>query len=392
MEDLYCSQELDKRVSEMPFGSLITDRLFRDPRRHPDGFDHFDGVTSRQDYWPETTGKPGKDWASYEPEESPDKLATEMYVSKRSTQSFRTIRIGSYDYAVVNSGTDDDYEAALTLHDLNMFALSVIDFIGERVMRGQSTWDLSVDYNQVVIMYGRMRRRYSANSVYEATDDEEGSSSYVINLGEEVHMCIRGNGRYDKQAVLYTVMTHELAHVASSTPDHDDEFWDNYAILRKIVAKMGIIEEDDIPSDSGTHCQKIKITRSEMLGIAKSDFIPTSLPLRMQRPTDIMSERTHPREISTIRDPFFTQNRSPFSPSAEGSEGAKDVLGSFDWRYGTMTKESPIPRMEEPKHMTLGHSGQYTRMPYAMGRFNIHRGESLHASVEQGDTYSKWHM
>jgi hypothetical protein len=427
MEGLQDIEREDRRLSRIPLGSMLTKEMVEYPFYPSCQFDHFDWISaegsegSSSGYWPETAGLPGKDWASYAAEDdsassvrpvSADEVASKMYLAKRSARPFKKVTVQGFEYAVEDSGTPGDEEIALTLHELNEFAISVIGFIGrylDGVNEGRvPVSDITVDIGALSAMYDRLRSRYSVDDVFEAASGSgEEETSYVINLGQEIHMCVRGNGSKDKMIVLYTVMTHELAHVASSTPDHDSEFWSNYAVLRKIVSKMGVVNESDIPLDGGTHCQKVRIDRSEMMGIAnvsgfvssaqreKSGFISTSLPMRMIREEEPESERTYPREAATLSNPFYMQNRSPYvsadqSDASTSEMGGKDVLGDFDWRYGTFERETPVYRTTEPQRTTLDVSGRYSRIPYAMGRLNIVRGELLHTCIGEDEANSHW--
>ncbi|MFA5091015.1 MAG: hypothetical protein WC483_00005, partial [Candidatus Paceibacterota bacterium] len=359
--------------------------------------------------------------SSFRPEADDEESASHMmFLSKRSYQPFKTVFVGGFEYGVEDSGDPSaDEEIAMTLHELNSFAIDLIGYIGryiDAVDEGRSAaGQFDVDMPHLRQMYENLRRRYTVDAVFEAAKGSGEDSSYVINLGEEVHMCVRSGDSRDKMVVLYTVMTHELAHVASTTPDHDEEFWDNYAVLREIVVQMGVVRASEIPADGGMHCQKIRISKGEMMGIASpyspsrlrvdSPYVPTSLPLRMRRSEDFMSERTSPKEAASLMNPFYVQNRSPFVAGpyqghTEGEVGmgestAKDVLGEFDWRYGTPEREQPgVYCSDDPSrecgHVMLGNSGQYSRRARVMGRHNVGYGESLHSSLDVQSTYSHW--
>ena len=207
-----------------------------------------------------------------------------MFLAKRNTRPYKLVQVQGFQYAVEDRGSPEDEEIALTLHELNQFSIDVIGFIGRYIAAAKAgrvpAYDLDIDISRLTLLYNRLRVRYSVDDVYEAVSGISDDTSYVINLGEEIHMCVRGEHTRDKMVVLYTVMTHELSHVASSTPDHDAEFWDNYGLLRRVVAKMGIVRLEDIPENGGTHCQKIRIDKSEMAEIA-SKYTPAPMSRKM---------------------------------------------------------------------------------------------------------------
>jgi len=79
----------------------------------------------------------------------------------------------------------------------------------------------------------RLIRRFNPDNLREALDEED-STSFTINKGEEIHLCLRskkGERNLHDPNLLIFVVIHELAHVMSVTIGHNDEFKENFEFL-----------------------------------------------------------------------------------------------------------------------------------------------------------------
>lgn len=92
------------------------------------------------------------------------------------------------------------------------------------------------------VMIARLRARFDPSHVTEGDIDPQ-YTSYTINKGEEVVMCLRTRDGQDKlydMDKLFYVFMHELAHIASITRDHNAEFKDNFAYLLREAERHGL--------------------------------------------------------------------------------------------------------------------------------------------------------
>ena len=76
----------------------------------------------------------------------------------------------------------------------------------------------------------RLAKHFKGN-IAEKTRDSR-YTSYTINKGEQVHMCIRhaDNSLVDRNTIFF-VGLHELAHIMTVTHGHTDEFRQNFKFL-----------------------------------------------------------------------------------------------------------------------------------------------------------------
>ena len=96
-----------------------------------------------------------------------------------------------------------------------------------------------------------------ANRFLEATPDAE-HTSYSVNKGEKVHLCLRQREGQNESLVDENVMVfvslHEMAHVITPTVGHGPDFWNNFAWLLKQAESLGIYRFQDFKSHPVSYC------------------------------------------------------------------------------------------------------------------------------------------
>ncbi len=141
------------------------------------------------------------------------------------------VLVEAYDgrsYRVRN--TSRKQETALALARVNEKA---VNFINRLVQEGDP------EHKGAVM---RLKSRYRPDRLSEGRIDRR-YSSYTINKGEEMVLCMRSRDEkdnlYDDNLVFYVVL-HELAHVASVTEDHREEFHVNFRYLLRKASEWGL--------------------------------------------------------------------------------------------------------------------------------------------------------
>jgi predicted metal-dependent hydrolase len=85
-------------------------------------------------------------------------------------------------------------------------------------------------------------KRLDLNNMMEAKHEDDGTS-YTINKGEEIHLCLREKNNekvlHDINTIMF-VLLHELAHIMSDTIGHNKEFRDNFIILLEEAHKLDL--------------------------------------------------------------------------------------------------------------------------------------------------------
>jgi len=86
-------------------------------------------------------------------------------------------------------------------------------------------------------LHSLINKRLDLNKMME-TGHNDDSTSYTINKGEEIHVCLREK---DKNRILHDINTmmfvilHEMAHIMSDSIGHNNEFRSNLIIFVGII-------------------------------------------------------------------------------------------------------------------------------------------------------------
>lgn len=92
----------------------------------------------------------------------------------------------------------------------------------------------------------RLIKKFNPDVMYEVyPNNEEGDTSFSINKGEEIGMCIRSGNDFKHIHDINTikfVFIHELAHVISLSEQHTEEFWKNFKYLLDVSYTNDLME------------------------------------------------------------------------------------------------------------------------------------------------------
>ncbi len=105
----------------------------------------------------------------------------------------------------------------------------------------------------------RLLQRFQANPdrILESTPDAE-HTSYSVNKGEKVHLCLRQRQGGDESLVNENVMVfvalHEMAHMITDSIGHEPEFWNNFGWLLKEAEKIGAYQYQDFKAHPVRYC------------------------------------------------------------------------------------------------------------------------------------------
>ena len=106
--------------------------------------------------------------------------------------------------------------------------------------------------------------RYNPTVVREG-HGENGDTSFVINKGKELVMCMKDReGRYHDMQLLKYVILHEISHIGSIEFDHGDEFWSNFQWLLKYLSSKGYYTPDDYSKRPVEYCKNIMLKTNPM--------------------------------------------------------------------------------------------------------------------------------
>lgn len=102
------------------------------------------------------------------------------------------------------------------------------------------------------------------NCKIQESPDKDDESSYTINKGELMAICLRHKKEehhfHDYNTLLFVII-HELSHIASISEGHNSEFITNFKWLLQEAKKMGYYEPIDYRTSPMTYCG-VKVTNN----------------------------------------------------------------------------------------------------------------------------------
>jgi len=108
----------------------------------------------------------------------------------------------------------------------------------------------------------QLKKNFNPDVIKEGIDNPS-YTSYTINKGQEIILCLRTNGKLVDINILTFVCIHELSHIGNETVGHDDAFWQFFKELLTEAINIGVYTKYDYRSNPVDYCN-IKITSSPM--------------------------------------------------------------------------------------------------------------------------------
>jgi hypothetical protein len=92
---------------------------------------------------------------------------------------------------------------------------------------------------------------------YEATPDSD-MTSYSVNKGESIYLCLRQREKDDESLVsedtMMFVAIHEMAHMITKSIGHGTDFWNNMAWLLKEAESQSLYRAHDFKAHPVKYC------------------------------------------------------------------------------------------------------------------------------------------
>lgn len=102
----------------------------------------------------------------------------------------------------------------------------------------------------------RMVENFNPQKIYETLPTST-HTAYSENKGEKMAFCVtkkkHGTKLIDENTLTF-VAIHELAHVATKSIGHNDEFWNNFKFLLIEAEKINIYQPVDYKKNNGEYC------------------------------------------------------------------------------------------------------------------------------------------
>ena len=183
-------------------------------------------------------------------------------ISKNMFSALSNIQTSAYPTVPVKSSVDGNTYQVRDMPDKQEAA----DLLARVRQRMQKLYNYLIATYPEKLQVKQLRQNFKPDPsrISESTPDAE-HTSYSVNKGESVHLCLRqrqgNNESLVKENVMTFVALHEMAHMITSTIGHGPDFWNNFGWLLKISEEQGIYTYEDFAAHPVSYCG-VKITDS----------------------------------------------------------------------------------------------------------------------------------
>lgn len=154
----------------------------------------------------------------------------------------------------VHGGHTGPAEAADMLAHLNGRIIDLLRWLRARYVRGPE----GAEQPERRAAVERLLARYNPDNLAENSPaDPSGDTSYCIEKGAVVALCLRRRGGGDKLHALKTltfVTLHEMAHIAVDHVDHPPGFWRAFRFLLEEAEAAGVYNSIDYARAPEDYC------------------------------------------------------------------------------------------------------------------------------------------
>ena len=99
----------------------------------------------------------------------------------------------------------------------------------------------------------RLKENFKPDNIREGIDDPK-YTSYSINKGEQIVLCLRTNNKLMDINTMMFVVLHELAHICTISIGHTKEFWTNFKWILEESINIGVYKKQDFKLNNVEYC------------------------------------------------------------------------------------------------------------------------------------------
>ena len=90
----------------------------------------------------------------------------------------------------------------------------------------------------------QLKTNFKPDNIKEGIDDPN-YTSYSINKGEQIVLCLRTNNKLMDLNTMMFVVLHELSHICTKSVGHTPEFWENFKWILEEAINTGIYKKQE---------------------------------------------------------------------------------------------------------------------------------------------------
>jgi hypothetical protein len=144
----------------------------------------------------------------------------------------------------------DNRNYDVQIKDDSVAAADLIALVREKLILLVNHMYKTLPSNPKVI---RLKKNFNPDVLKEGIDNPS-YTSYTVNKGEEIILCLRTDGKLVDINVLTFVCIHELSHIGNETVGHDTHFWDFFKELLIEAINIGVYIKYDYKKMPVKYC------------------------------------------------------------------------------------------------------------------------------------------
>ncbi len=176
-------------------------------------------------------------------------------------KKYATITLGDGSAFTV-ADYPDKIDAAILLAHLNTYAITVLRTLKRQYAAANDTGgDVAIaqQFGNYATFVHSLITKFNPTVIQENAPDNA-DTSYVIDKGNELAICLRGAGNslHDIELLKF-VLLHEMTHIGSHETGHEEEFWTNFRWLLHYLSDHGLYTPRDYRRHPQLYCGKILV-------------------------------------------------------------------------------------------------------------------------------------
>lgn len=155
-----------------------------------------------------------------------------------------------YGLIKVKSNIDNN-EYTVQIKDDSLEAANLIATVRERLLVLMEHLEKSYGKEDKRVML--LKKNFRPDRLKEGVTTP-GYTSYSVNKGEQIILCLRNNDELVDINTLFFVVLHEFAHLATESIGHTEEFWDNFRWILEESINIGLYIKQDFNIKNVEYC------------------------------------------------------------------------------------------------------------------------------------------
>jgi hypothetical protein len=145
----------------------------------------------------------------------------------------------------------DEKEYTVQVKEDSLDAANLIAKIREKLVILMEHLEKSFSLNDERVRL--LKKNFRPDRLKEGVDTP-GYTSYSINKGEQIVLCLRSNDKLVDLNTMLFVVLHEFAHLSTESIGHTEEFWDNFKWILEESINIGIYTKQEFKVKNVEYC------------------------------------------------------------------------------------------------------------------------------------------